>query len=146
MLSVLQSVACCSEYGCAKGIKSQQSNHFTEQDWLPWPVPAMTMPATIADICTKCDKTDRSRMWVLRARHCMCRGFCGKVWKGARGGAKGIATGAKDAACARDTTCDHTARQHPIPLPGSRRGGSRGGIGSDEQGSGWQGGDPSPPS
>ena len=75
----------------------------------------MIMPATIANICTKCDKTDRSRMWVLRARHCMHRGFWGKVWKGARDGAKGIATVAKDAACALDTTCDHTARHHPYP-------------------------------
>ena len=33
----------------------------------------------------------------------------------------------------------------PLPLHGSRWVGSRGGIGSDAQGSGWQGGDPSPP-
>ena len=33
----------------------------------------------------------------------------------------------------------------PLPLHGSRWVGSRDGIGSDAQGSGWQGGDPSPP-
>jgi len=60
-------------------------------------------------------KTDGSRMWVLRARRCMCRGFWGKVWKGARDGAKGIATGTKDAACALGTAFDHTARNHPYP-------------------------------
>ena len=41
----------------------------------------------------------------------MCRGFWGKVWKGARDGAKSIASGAKDAACALGTAFDHTRDQ-----------------------------------
>jgi len=32
-----------------------------------------------------------------------------------------------------------------LPLPGSRWGGSRGALGMHAEGSGWQGGDPSPP-
>ncbi len=45
----------------------------------------------------------------------MCRGFWGKMWKGARDGAKGIATGTKIAARALGTSFDHTACQHPYP-------------------------------
>ncbi|KAL0047156.1 hypothetical protein WJX82_008189 [Trebouxia sp. C0006] len=61
------------------------------------------------------DKTDGSKIWVLRARRCMCWGFWGKVWKGARDGAKGIASGTKGASCALGTAFDTTARQHPYP-------------------------------
>jgi len=81
--------------------------------------------------------------------------------------AKGIASGAKDAACTLGTAFDHTGDQAGVEVlacsvveggakcacsilgacgnaPGSGRGGSRGGFGRHAQGSGWQGGDPLP--
>ncbi|DBB01163.1 TPA: hypothetical protein ACH3X1_001051 [Trebouxia sp. C0004] len=68
-------------------------------------------------------------------------GLLGQGVEEARDGAKGIATGAKDAASALGTACTPA----PLFLPGSCRGGSGGGLGSHAQWSVWQGGDPAPP-